>query len=340
MRIAICQAFLPPASQGGVGHFTDQLADRLVTGGHEVTVYSAGPAAPSARYASQAPDPPFSGRWSLTYGFAIWLARRSFDQFDIVHAMGDNHFMRPAPPVVRTLFGSALQEARRARRASTRAMYLSIYPLELAGSARAAVRVAISRSTAKDFPGVTEIVPPGVDLDLFRPGPKSEKPTILGLGHRLRDRKRLFLLVDAFLRAVKPRHPDAELWLVCDEPVEGPGIISVRSLPRQDLAALFGRAWVFCMPSVYEGFGIPYVEAMASGTVVVATPNPGIMDISDGGELAELCRPEDLGGALCAVLEDHPRRSRLEVAGRSRAAAYDWKAVVSSYEAIYQRLVA
>jgi hypothetical protein len=57
MRIAVLQSFLPSRSQGGVGHFTDQLVNQLVEWGHPVTVYSLDPAPVSAAYEVVQPGP-------------------------------------------------------------------------------------------------------------------------------------------------------------------------------------------------------------------------------------------------------------------------------------------
>jgi len=57
MRIAVLQSFLPSRSQGGVGHFTDQLANQLVARGHQVTVHSLDPAPVGAAYEVVQPGP-------------------------------------------------------------------------------------------------------------------------------------------------------------------------------------------------------------------------------------------------------------------------------------------
>src|SRR5205814_1213559 len=112
---------------------------------------------------------------------------------------------------------------------------------------------------------------------------KSVQPSILFVGHRLNDRKRASLLLSTFQGAVRARLPQAELWMVLDDKITAPGVQSFSSLPLEHLADLYRQAWVFCLPSSYEGFGRPYVEAMASGTPVVATRNPGALEVLEGG---------------------------------------------------------
>ena len=62
-----------------------------------------------------------------------------------------------------------------------------------------------------------------------------------------------------------------------------------------ELASLYRRAWAYVTPSTYEGFGLPYLEAMACGTPVVATPNPGSVEILDHGKYGVLAADEEFG---------------------------------------------
>ena len=344
MRVALLQSFLPSRSQGGVGHFAHQFACRLSARGHAVTLFSLDPAPADATYDVVRPSAGLTylrGRLGRLYGFGWWLASQRYDQFDIVHALGDNHFLRTVTPVVRTLSGCALAEAWHAPKLTTRAMQASLYPLELLGAARARASVGISRNSLQFFPWVHTVIPQGIDRTVFRPGgEKSAAPSILSVGHRLRDRKRLYLLVEAFAKVIRPALPDAQLWLVCDDRVELAGVTCYANLPLAELAALYRRAWVFCLPSSYEGFGRPYAEAMASGTPVVATPNAGAREVLDDGRYGVLVPPPLLASTLLALLDEEPWRQHLIRAGLARAAAFDWERVVDAYEALYRRLIA
>jgi glycosyltransferase involved in cell wall biosynthesis len=343
VELALIQSFLPSRSQGGVGHFADQLANQLVQRGHRVTVFSLDPPPPGAGYQVESPSDAARwprSRWGRVYGFAFWVAKQNFSRFDLVHAMGDNHLLGGTRPVLRTLSGSALAEARSGRSLPTKLLQLTLYPLELIGAARATLSVGISHATLAHFPGVRRVVPNAVDLDTFSPGgSKSRQPSVLGVGHRLRDRKRLDLLVDSFSKDVKRRLPSAQLWLVCDETVDLPGVRCFRDLTTVELSGLYRRAWLFCLPSAFEGFGRPYVEALASGTPVVATPNPGAREILEDGRFGVLVKEAELGPALVGLLQAPNRRAEIARAGVERAREFSWASVTAEYERLYAGLL-
>ena len=68
--------------------------------------------------------------------------------------------------------------------------------------------------------------------------------------------------------------------------------------PLERLIELYQQAWLFCLPSSYEGFGVPYIEAMSCGTPVVATPNAGAREVLE--EMAGGTLPEAI--AVCVLL--------------------------------------
>jgi glycosyltransferase involved in cell wall biosynthesis len=131
--------------------------------------------------------------------------------------------------------------------------------------------------------------------------------------------------------------PDARLWMVCSDAPPGPGVEVLGRLSDHELADRYRRAWVFCLPSSYEGFGVPYIEAMACGTPVVATPNAGAREVLDRGRLGTLVEPDRLGVVLLRTLEaGAPPTDTTSVAAAQRFA---WPRVTSQYESLYSTLL-
>ncbi len=344
LRIAVVQRFLPSRSRGGVGYFTHGLCNALQQRGHSVTVFSQDPAPQNASY-QVSPLPltrPIMGYPSCPWTFPFQVARQDFSAFDIIHAQGDEHLIpRTAPPVVRTMHGSALAEAIhngwRQRLAKRFFMHLYFYGCELIADLRADVVIVVSRDTSRYYPKVHGVIPNGVDVGQFSrvTTGKAAHPVILFVGD-LRSRKRGKFLLEVFHNEVKPNVPKAELWLVCPDKAEGEGVRWFGIVPSEQLAKLYAQAWVFCLPSSYEGFGRPYVEAMAAGTPVVATSNPGARETLENGRFGLIVSDEQLGETLCRLLTDPTLREKFSQLGIDRAQDYSWENVAEQYERVYE----
>jgi glycosyltransferase involved in cell wall biosynthesis len=196
--------------------------------------------------------------------------------------------------------------------------------------------VCVSENTRRYYPWARRVIPNGVDVDSFHPGgEKEERPTILFVG-TYKNRKRGHLVLKAFAETIQTNLPSAQLWMVCGDAPAAPGVTVFGRVPEEKLAELYRRAWVFCLPSSYEGFGVPYIEAMASGIPVVATPNPGAVEVLDGGRYGRIVEPEALGEALLALLRSDTEREILTNAGIQRAQEYAWPRIVDQYAAVYR----
>jgi glycosyltransferase involved in cell wall biosynthesis len=97
-------------------------------------------------------------------------------------------------------------------------------------------------------------------------------------------------------------------------------------VPDSDLPALYRGADAFAFPSLYEGFGMPVLEALAHGVPVVASNTTSLPEIvGDAGLLVDPLDEAAIGAALVRVLADAPLRARLAVAGPERAAHFSWE---------------
>jgi glycosyltransferase involved in cell wall biosynthesis len=169
------------------------------------------------------------------------------------------------------------------------------------------------------------------------PGGKAPVPTILFVG-TYGNRKRGKLLMEVFARDVLPKLPEAQLWMVCSDAPAAAGVCVLGRISQAELVERYQRAWVFCLPSTYEGFGIPYIEAMAAGTAVVASPNVGAVEVTRNGQDGLIATDDKLGEALVQVLADEVLRHKLEAAGRERVKDFDLSRVCEKYEEIYTEL--
>jgi glycosyltransferase involved in cell wall biosynthesis len=106
-----------------------------------------------------------------------------------------------------------------------------------------------------------------------------------------------------------------------------------------ELAALYRQAWVYASPSTYEGFGLPYVEALASGTPVVATPNPGSREVLGHSRFGVLADDDDFPAALTSLLADAELRQQYATRGLGRASEYALETALDRYEAFLTEVV-
>jgi anaerobic magnesium-protoporphyrin IX monomethyl ester cyclase len=178
-----------------------------------------------------------------------------------------------------------------------------------------------------------------------------------GLGERIilyvgtiEPRKNLPTLIDAF--AARRRSGELSHQLVCvgpygwlsrgiDEQIKRGRIADAIKftgyVPFEDLPALYSLAEMFVYPSMYEGFGLPVVEAMACGVPVITGRTAALSEIG-GGAIVEVDRiePDALGRALVALADSRDRRADLSGRGLARASAFSWQRAARESLEIYR----
>ena len=188
-----------------------------------------------------------------------------------------------------------------------------------------------------------QVVPIGVDQDLFRP-----RPDVARIPGRLMTTasadvplKGLSVLLDA-LAKVRVERPDAHL-VVIGRLKDGSGVPAlieslglagavefVSGVTDERIVELYGEAQVAVVPSLYEGFSLPAAEAMACGVPVVATTGGALPEVvGPDGESARTVAPGDpsaLAAMIVEVLGDPDQRERLGRAGRERVLSrFTWR---------------
>lgn len=111
-------------------------------------------------------------------------------------------------------------------------------------------------------------------------------------------------------------------------------------VPEAYLPALYAGARTFAFPSVYEGFGLPLLEAMASGVPLVASDQSSVPEVTQG--VALLCDPDDLEALsvnLARSLEDEEWRKQSVARGLNVAKSFTWQQCIEKTAAVYEKLV-
>ena len=107
-------------------------------------------------------------------------------------------------------------------------------------------------------------------------------------------------------------------------------------MPHETMAVMYRLAGVFVFPSLYEGFGLPPLEAMASGTPVVTSNVSSLPEVAgDAAVLVDPYDPEAIADAIYNVLTDEALRCGLRQKGIVRAREFSWEASVSRVREIY-----
>jgi len=174
---------------------------------------------------------------------------------------------------------------------------------------------------------------------------------ILCVGN-LQPRKNLRALIDAYVRlrrADTTRHRlvlvGRKAWLHADifaaarESGYADALVFTGYVPDADLVALYNAAAVFVYPSLFEGFGLPPLEAMACGTPVVCSDTSAFPEVvGDAALTVDPRNPEALADAIATVLSDTDLRAGLAAAGLRRAAHFSWQTTARTIRDVYHSL--
>ena len=190
-----------------------------------------------------------------------------------------------------------------------------------------------------------------VELDRVRQRYHLHKPFVLYVG-TIEPRKNLTRLVLAFAQAHR-QNPELELILVgqlgwqyssllktIEDLQLGSAVRRPGYVPAEDLPALYNLARVLAFPSLYEGFGLPVVEAMACGTPVLTSNGSSLAEIATGASL--LIDPldvDDIAHGLLCLATDDDLHAQLRAAGLTRAAQFSWQRAAEETVRVYDAVV-
>jgi phosphatidyl-myo-inositol alpha-mannosyltransferase len=341
MEIAIVASYLPRKNKktGGVSLAIHRLANELSrVPGNIVTVFGLYAKPEGALYNYQPLFPILQGlrhkKLFILYVLPILLNFVNFSRFDVIHLHGDDWFyFARNTATVRTLHGSALHEARTATSLKRKLLQYTIYPLEKLAAHLASITIAVGPDSSSIYK-TDKLIGNGVDTILFSPGLKTEFPSLFFIG-TWGGRKRGEFLHKVFLEEVLPCIPHAKLYVVSDYWPSHPSIIPIKFPNDIDLANALSKAWVFAYPSTYEGFGIPYIEALSSGTPIVSSDNLGADFVLEKGKYGIISEDKNFGGSLVELLNNSATRQSLGTQGIKHASKFSWQEIIRQHMSSY-----
>ncbi|HZJ05725.1 MAG TPA: glycosyltransferase family 4 protein [Nocardioidaceae bacterium] len=310
----------------------------------------------------------------LTFSLrAARVLKRRRGDFDVVHdnqtlGYGMLDIARTGMPIVATIHHPItfdrrveLSAARGWKMLTTRRWY-AFLTMQRRVARRLPQILTVSKSSARDIvsdfgvrPERIEVIPLGVEPEVFSLPEQPRVPgRIVAMASADTPMKGVATLLEAFAKLRTER--DVELLLITRPKPGGrteqlleslsikDSVRFVSGLSDTELAEVVGSAEVACVPSLYEGFSLPTVEAMACGTPLVVSRAGAIPEVvGPDGLCAELVTPgdvEELAHAVAGLLDDPDRRRRMGQAGRRRALdRFSWQAVAEATAAAYARAI-
>lgn len=350
MRVGICLLTLVPGEMGGSETYARELLHALAeVGEHEYVVLvpeNAHDAAGGLPTAVAAGYRPLRGRVSraIARGRAAAFPaplRSRLGDVDAVHYPLTVPLPRAPRPWATTLHDVLHLDLPELFPRASRALRALTYDRAARRSGIVIVVSEFVRERAVERlgldPGRVRAIPHGVDHVRFHPRGEEREPFLL-YPARPWPHKNHARLFEA-LAMLRRTHPDLRLVLTGGghEATPVPDDVELRGLvSSEELASLYRRAACLVFPSLYEGFGLPPLEAMACGCPVAASRVGGLPETC--GDAAVLFDPWDPEAIAAGVEEALDRAPDLRVRGLARAAAFTWEETARRHETVYRDL--
>ena len=357
----------------GVGHYTFELAKALAlaTPTDQIEMVSPFPYLPLDPSAG-VPDafPPnltptqlkvnlLERNW-WTIGLPRYIRRRSFDLF---HGTNFDIPLWQVCPTVLTVHDLSAflypetHEVRSVRRARRRLPLMARTATQIVTPSES-VRHEVAEQLRVSREKIVAI--PAAARSIFRPLPPNQTAEVrrkLGVEDdfllyvgTIEPRKNLNVLLDAYRKIIGSAGLEPQLviagkkgWLTDDlfgrlrELGIKDRVHFTGYLPDNDLCALYSSCRIFIYPSKYEGFGLPPLEAMACGAVVIASSTPAVTEVvEDAACLVAPGEVNELAEAMITLLQDENERRRLSAAGLKRALQFSWNRTAQLMLGVYR----
>ena len=257
------------------------------------------------------------------------------DGVDVLHCPGHRGPLQSRVPVVVTLHDLAVLRHPETFNRWTRTYSRIMLPRIVAAATRVIAVSSFTASEGVELLGLDEekvrVVPHGVEPPFLPEGQEVRGEYALAVG-TVEPRKNLPRAVEAARRA------GIELRVVGPEGWGEVGVQSLGFVSDEVLAALYRGAQCLVYPSLYEGFGLPVLEAMACGTPVVTSNFGATAEL--GREAAVLVDPYDVDAIAAGIDEARRRRDGLRAAGFERARQFTWDETARQTLDVYREAAA
>ena len=352
----------------GIGRYSHEMLRRLIEIEHEWFLYAPTPIAVGdwQRANVTVRESRFTGRaLRLVWAGSVLPRQAAQDRLDLFWSPTHRlpRFMPADIATVVTVHDLVWKHAGETMPAINRWLDARLLPQ----AARLADRIiTVSQNTADDLvaevpetAGKVDAIPLGVT----QPEPIADNAELAGLNlaepfllfvGTLEPRKNLRRLMEAYSRLTDQQQNDARLVIVGGS---GWGGVDARSMAAEygvaertdvlgyvtepQLAELYEKALFLAMPSLYEGFGLPLLEAMIRGTPVLTSNRASMPEVAgDAGLLVEPDDVEAIRSGLERMLTDTALRERLAGLARNRAKAFTWDRTVSETLKVFDEAVA
>ena len=314
----------------------------------------------------------FAEPWLFGERFTRWYADRE-GSFDVIHdnqtlADGILKIQDGKTPLVTTIHHPITRDYAVALAAEPK-WYMRLLIHRWHGFLRMQKRVAkrlnavvtVSEASAIDIaadfavkPEAISVMPLGVDIDVFRPlsGVQREACRLMTTASADAPLKGLPVLLKA-MALLRPQFPELTLSLIGRPKADGEARRLIAALDLEDaidyrhgisteeMVASYARATVAVVPSLYEGFGLPAIEAMACGVPLVSTNGGALPEVvGEAGKLVDAGDEQALAVAIASLLLCSSEREQLAAAGRERAIQeYCWDRCAERMVAYYREVI-
>ena len=348
---------------GGVSAHVHDLANALIRKGHYVSVIAPAESDENLPYFVESTGKPRAVRYNgsvarLSFGPLVarrvskWIEQGEFDVLHVHEPLAPSVSVLACwaakGPIVAT-WHSSMDRSR---------VILSLAKLAQTVMERVSARIAVSpaakQTMIEHLGGDAVIIPNGVDVQSFssaRPmtGWGPEQKSLVFFGRVDESRKGLNILLSA-LPKIRESFPDLKVLIAgpgdCDDLLEGLSVEDRRAITQLGLVDELEKPNVYASGTVYvapntggESFGIVLLEAMASGTPVIASDLAAFKRVLQDGECGKLFSNEDsdsLAQAVIELLNNDEEQDRLRAAGLARVIEFDWDTVADEVIEVYK----